>query len=277
METFILLLLVALAAADDGHKIDDTFEFMVHTKDQFNLSTNNAGSVTDPYNNIMVGLENGTIFTRADADNIVRGGLSWYWCQFGLNFSAGIQVPGGIKKLPGVAVMIPYQSGVNKAYRLLYSSRNLKVYKDQDWYIFDSGTLVLFQNNGTFTGGVMAGTTYKNQSIVAYTVYVYIRELRYGEVRGLDDIRIIRTVNREPSYSIPNEIGGTSQLLLEQCYDERSRIGENRGVVTVTRRPVSIQRTRVVITFNYTEAADPGVCDFPWIGERWTGLQTYIK
>lgn len=266
------LLSVVLA----GDKIHKNFELLVHQKNQYNLTTNNAVSVVDPNRVVMLGLEGGSIYTQEDANKMDTYSINYFNCQFGLQISSGILVAPGVRVLHGIGTFIQYQSGVDKSYRWLHGSNDDKVFEKQKWYIFDTGSLFIFSSNGTFSGGVMAGTTYKNNSIVAFAQYTYIKELKAGKIRTLKDIRIIRTVNRAISYQLPNELGVNQQYLFEDALDEHNRTGVTAVTVSVTQRPINtgifIQRNRGVLTFNYSEH-DPIPCAVPWVGSKWTALQ----
>ena len=270
----IIFFLVSVAVADQ--KTSKNFELLVHSKDQFNFTTNNAESVLDSNRVNMLAVENGTIYTQQDAIDVDLYSVNYFKCQFGLPLDTVTPFPNGVRVLPGVGTFIPYQSGINKLYRWLFGSNDDKVFEKQEWYIFDIGSLFIFSNNGVFPGGVMGGTTYKNQSIIAFTQYTYLKDLKAGKSRTLKDIRIVRTTNREPSYQVPNEFGINQQLLLEHVVDEKGRSGYAAITVSVQQRPektaVLIQRNRAVLTFNYS-APDPAQCEIPWVGERWVGLQ----
>ncbi|CAK7994995.1 Hypothetical protein POVR1_LOCUS513 [uncultured virus] len=277
MNRILLVLLFTLTFIRScDHRDCKKFELLVHAKDQFNFTSNNAESVLDPNHRIMINALNGTIYTQEDADDITYNSLSYFWCQFGLNFFSALPNAVGIRTIPGVGFYLPYQSGINELYRWIYGSNNPEVFEDQDWWILDVGALVVFTNNGTFPGGIMAGTTYKNQSLIAYTQYTYLKTLEDNEDRTLDDIRIIRTVSREISYSVPNELGISQQLIFVQAIDEQDRPGYAAITVSVQQRPervgILVQRNRAVLTFNYTQK-DHLPCRVPWVGEKWTGLQ----
>jgi hypothetical protein len=275
MYFFVLLFTVLCSVRSDN--IYDNFELLVNAKNQRNFTTNNAESVLDGGHAIMIGLENGTIYTQGDADAITLNSFNFLNCQFGLDVAnAPIVLANGVRVLPGFGTYIPYQSGVNKLYRWLSGSNDESVFRKQNWYIADVGALFLMTTNGTFTGGVMAGTTFKNQSILAYAQYTYLKELKPGHSRTLNDIRIIRTVNQDPSYQVINEIGIAEQLLFESAMDEHGRTGYSTATVSVMHRPeptgTLLQRNRAVLTFNYTDP-EPITCAIPWVGSRWLLLQ----
>ncbi len=245
----LLVFLLAVLPYVMGTQLVSAYKrVLLHAKDKAYPATN----VVDPGQNRMVNHDGGTVYTRADADNLTLRAKDWAISQYGLNYYGAAPGPyNGSFFLPQ-GIMVPFANGDDYLYRLTFDTDELAVGILDNTYILDVGYLFFMTTSGTFTGGVMNGTTFKAGDILCYTQYNYLKEWGRGRNYPGKGEEIITIQCNQPTVQILNSQGFTEQFIKGDIF---YRGKEGRAYIastTTTENGVPIMRVRSTLTFNHT-------------------------
>ena len=226
--------------------------------------------VFDPGFNRTLSFACGRLYGPEYPAEIFTLATSWFLKQFGINWALGAPVPGfpGARVLPQ-GLLFPFINGEDHLLRIhtdvfVDGKERTNTKEDNNWFIFDTGYLVVLSGNGTFPGGVLAGATYLNGQILAYTQYTFLNE-DYERRWGTIDPRwreVFTLKSYQPTLSQPNAFGQSEQYISTLVFDEcdcDDEIGFAAISVIATRFPdnSTIQSTRGTITFPRQQSYPP--------------------
>lgn len=227
---------------------------ILHNKD-ISPPTNSLNNVLDPGQNKMVNYDNGTVFTRADADNITTDAMNFLNYQFGLDFLSGFYNATEGSYAIAQGKLYTFGNGFDFLYRLILDSLNPFVGLKNDMFVLDVGYIGFMSGSGLFPGGVMSGKPYYGGNMLAYTMYAYLKESERGKdvPHKIKERIIIRTEVAGINYLNPQ--GLPEQLIKGVVIDGRGRKGFNTVLVTATQDPDGTihQRLKSELNFNYTD------------------------
>lgn len=168
---------------------------------------------------------------------ILKASNDYLMGQFGINWTAGTAVGGGVYVRPE-GVYFPYVYGTDFMYRIMSDMVDCKETKpDNNWFIFNTGYLVRHSVAGVYPGGAMNGTTYQVGDIISYTEYNYLNEDKQDKW-ATDSPKWRQRViikSRQPGHSTVNSLGGTDVQVYEELVDQSNgQIGFSSFSVTNT-------------------------------------------
>jgi hypothetical protein len=114
-------------------------------------------------------------YTQSQINQFRVNAINYYKNQYGIDFSQGIHNTYLDSYNFPYAGMFPYAGGRDNTVHLEFDSKNKHRGKDGNWYGYQFGEVVGMFSNGTFTGGVMNGTSYQAGDLLAYFNYDFVQ------------------------------------------------------------------------------------------------------
>ena len=188
---------------------------IVQTTDKSDV-TNNPENIIDPNHAKM--LDSG-LYDAAEILQMQADSLAYFITHFGFDFSTGTLQLDGTTQLVipgGIAVLIPYATGLDKVHKLAFDSKHPKRGQSGKWYFEAYGNLVLILATGTFASGTATGQTYSPNNILFY----FDQNALKKHHREIFQIRSFA-----PSQTMTNSFGKSEQHTKFHVIDKCENVG----------------------------------------------------
>jgi hypothetical protein len=219
-----ILIFVLLAFVNCDEVLVSRYARMLElTRDRVGPPTNSLLEILDPYHQRQ---NTSGLYTSPQIVNLDNTGFAHYLNQFGLDFSsATVNPPYGTRSIPG-ATLYPWgvTFATGNSFRTALDSTDKKKGKNNNWFNVDYGFLAQMTTNGTFTSGVVAGTTYNVGDLMGH---VELNMLKDGGdwSRGSKDRLTFIVRSLRPSFQKANYQGLLESYVISQIIDSDGNPG----------------------------------------------------
>ena len=240
---------------------------------------NHAKDVTNPGNNILAIIDPGHIraqtfgdlYTVAETNAWTNLTFEFALKHYGMNFYNAEPSPIGSYVLidpstssyPDPYVeLLPYADGDVVPEWVVADSEYPDRVCDKNWMVFDVGFLFYFNGSGTFTGGIMANTSFSVGNVIGKTYYNYLDVNHVNEWNEPNSPyrEVLATQGDQPGIGLVNSQGFGEQHIKEICTDSHGRKGF--GAISVFNTQVGdvvTEHVRTFITFGIDGSFPPPV------------------
>lgn len=170
-----LALSLNLHASDEENKnatnglVGNYKRMIVVNKDRKNIESADPTSFMDPHHQRMLTLG---FYSQADADKLTQDSKAFFLEYFGIDVTQGFYNSAIDAYLTQDWIYFHVDEGRDDyANLVVFDSENLNRGVNVEWFSNSVGSMIVFLKDGTFTGGVNAGKSYKANDGALYMYY----------------------------------------------------------------------------------------------------------